>query len=72
MVRSGRLMGSDAISTLTKADNIAAIKCLEKMDSRHGCNCTILGSTLINVFFNICSKDQLIQLGSKRGLKLDP
>lgn len=63
-------MGADIVSTLVKAEDRAAIKSLEKVDTRHGRNSTILVSTLVNILFNTCSAYQLIQLGSECGLKL--
>lgn len=32
----------------------------EKVDSHHGGNSTILGTTLINLLFNTCNSEQLI------------
>lgn len=49
------------------------MKSLELVESTHqGGESSILGTTLVNILFNTCSRDHLIHLGTSCGLNLQP
>lgn len=71
--RCARLMEAEGTSTLEKAGKRASFKSLESGDPGHVTGeSSFLGTTMVNVLFNTCSNEQLIQLGSNCGLNLNP